>query len=155
MLLYQCLVYFIPISLMKACSANNLGDGPASFKCNREARGKPFIITAIVDPSALRLCTFTYAQMYGSECIVGSMLTHINGSFICTINSEVAMHALLDGEITSLSYVNSFEEWQTIKKGEVKQRTKLNVLNKREPNKTDTPDQMSLLKNGFCAQGIC
>ena len=144
MLLYQYFV--IPISRLKASSANNLGDGPASFKCNREARGKPFIISSIVDQSTLPLCIFALkdTQSYNSEFIVGSMLTHINDSCICT-TTEMTMNCLLSGEILSLRYVNSFEEWQIVKKGEAK-------LNRRV-TPADSPKQMSLSKHGFFADG--
>ena len=109
------------ISRLKACSSNSLGDGPASFKCHREARGKPFIITVIVDELALPLCNYSFQGPSSSDFKVGSMLTHINESCVFT-TSAIEMDVLLSGEINSLNYVNSLEEWQSAKAGESKQQ---------------------------------
>ena len=141
---------YIAISRLKACSSNSLGDGPASFKCHREARGKPFIITVIVDELALPLCNYSFQGPSSSDFKVGSMLTHIN-EFCVLTTSEIQMDVLLRGEIFSLSYVNSLEEWQAVKAGETKQKNQQYKAAARPQNLSK--EQLSLNKHGFYAKG--
>ena len=152
------------ISRLKACSSNSLGDGPASFKCHREARGKPFIITVIVDELALPLCNYSFQGPSSSDFKVGSMLTHIN-EFCVLTTSEILMDVLLRGEIFSLSYVNSLEEWQAVKAGETKQKNQHQQKQQRYCKQRDSStvstarpqnlstEQLSLNRHGFYAKG--
>ena len=147
--LFNC----IAISRLKACSSNSLGDGPASFNCHRESRGKPFVITLILNPLLLPLCSYSFQGPSSSDFKVGSMLTHINESCVFT-TSAIQMDVLLSGEIFSLNYVNSLEEWQAAKASESKQQKQQRYRKQRDSSSSDNVlEQISLEKNGFFAQG--
>ena len=61
------------------------------------------------------------------------------------------MDVLLRGEIFSLSYVNSLEEWQAVKAGETKQKNQQYKAAARPQNLSK--EQLSLNKHGFYAKG--
>ena len=167
-LLYKIarLLNYIAISRLKACSSNSLGDGPASFKCHREARGMPIIITVIVDELALPICNYSFHGPSTSNFKVGSMLTHIN-EFCVLTTSDILMGLLLRREIISLSYVNSLEEWQAVKASETKQQNQQRYRKKRDSSSSDnvlevaaarphnlSKEQLSINRHGFYAKGI-
>jgi hypothetical protein len=157
------LLSYVPIARLKVCSSNSIGDGPVSFKCNRESRGKPFIVTQIVDQAALPLCSYTIEEQH-SDFVVGSILTHINEACICT-STEISVRSLLNGEVVSVQYVNSLEEWQVVKTGGEKKRKLTSTCKQRdslpsglEHQTLDTPEiqtkeQLSLHLHGFYAKG--
>ena len=124
----------IPIALLKACSGNNLGDGPVGFVGLRRKIGEPHTVTRITNILELPQCISL--SLIFEEFDVGSMLTHIDGACVCSSNN---IPELLNGDVESISFVNSIEAWEAIK---------LNALR----NRISPAEQLSLTKNGFYAQ---